>query len=110
LKALLHIMTEGHYEGKTVQDPEFRALFTRDSLLASDWYAERLQVRQRREVLLWQRHTQALDTFHNNNEFAEENIAMDIAGRLEFSRQQLAKVQSAEYLAELHGTLGADRL
>ena len=41
LKALLHIMAHGQYEGKGVEDPAVRRLFTREYLLESDWYAER---------------------------------------------------------------------
>ncbi|CAG7855816.1 hypothetical protein MCAMS1_00085, partial [biofilm metagenome] len=43
LKALLHIMAYGNYEGKTINDPALRELFTLDYLLASDWYLERLK-------------------------------------------------------------------
>ena len=110
LKALLHIMTEGSYQGKTISEPEIRGLFTQESLLASDWYADRLQQRQLREQQLWQRHVQALETFLNSTEYADEKIAMNIQGRLETARQQLCRVLSADYLTELHGTLGADRL
>src|SRR5690606_3680646 len=48
LKALLYIMAEGSYEGKTVHDSDFRAMFTRESLLKSDWYMERLTTKQQR--------------------------------------------------------------
>ena len=44
LQALLHIMAHGHYEGMTVHDPDMRGMFTREALLASDWYKERLRV------------------------------------------------------------------
>ena len=37
LKALLHIMVHGEYEGQDAGHPAFRALFTRENLLASDW-------------------------------------------------------------------------
>ena len=33
-------------EGWQLESPEFRALFTRESVLASDWYAERLGAKQ----------------------------------------------------------------
>src|SRR5690606_30043408 len=42
LKALLHIMAHGEYEGKTIHDPGIRGLFDRDAVLASGWYRERL--------------------------------------------------------------------
>jgi hypothetical protein len=40
IKALLHIMARGHYNGKDAHHPEIRALFTREALLGSDWYRE----------------------------------------------------------------------
>ena len=61
LQALLHIMACGNYHGKQVDDPSVRAMFTRESLLASDWYAERLRTKQTRDVALWQRHVAALE-------------------------------------------------
>ena len=110
MKALLHIMVDGSFESKTIRDAEIRNLFTKESLLASDWYTDRLRLRQLREQQLWQRHVQSLETFFNSNEFPEEKISMNISGRLEKSRQRLSTVLSAEYLTELQGTLGADRL
>ena len=110
LKALLHIMIEGHCDGKTISDPAIRELFTLESMLASNWYAERLRLRQLREQQLWQRHVQALETFQNSTEYAEEKVAMRISDRLEAARQQLSRVLAPEYLSELQGTLGADRL
>ena len=32
LKAILHVMAKGHYEGKGIHDPELRALFDRESV------------------------------------------------------------------------------
>ncbi len=110
LKALLHIMVEGKYEGKTISDPTIRQLFTQESMLSSEWYADRLRLRQLREQQLWQRHVEALDMFQNSTEYEEEKIALGISARLDNARQRLSHVLSPEYLSELQGTLGADRL
>ena len=110
LKALLHIMVEGKYEGKTISDPTIRQLFTQESMLSSEWYADRLRLRQLREQQLWQRHVEALDMFQNSTEYDEEKIALGISARLDNARQRLSHVLSPEYLSELQGTLGADRL
>jgi hypothetical protein len=88
IRALLHIMAHGHYEGAHVDDPRIRDLFTREALLSSDWYRERLRVKQRRDIALWQRHVNAADTT--------------------FTRARLAHVSSPDYPAELIGTIGAD--
>jgi hypothetical protein len=110
LKALLHIMAHGQFEGKTVSDPEIRGMFTQEALLASPWYADRLRLRQQREQNLWQRHVEALETFFNSNEYEEEKVSLRIAERLEAARQHLTRILSNDYLTDLHGTLGADRL
>ncbi|HAP08559.1 MAG TPA: hypothetical protein DCR20_12095 [Planctomycetaceae bacterium] len=110
LQALLHIMADGTWQGLTIHDPAFRNLFTLDALLTSEWYQDRLQKRQEREQSLWQRHVQSLDTFLNSSEYSEEKLVLDITGRLDYARQMLAKVSAPEYLSELSGTLGADRL
>src|SRR5258708_647734 len=56
LKALLHIMLCGEWEGKGLLHPEVRQLFTRESLLASGWYAARLKAKQGVDRRLWRRH------------------------------------------------------
>src|SRR6202021_682825 len=42
LKALLHVMVHGQHEGHDVNHAAFRALFTRENVVASDWYKARL--------------------------------------------------------------------
>lgn len=98
VRALLHILAEGQFEGKTEDDPEVRAMFTREALVASDWYQERLRVKQERDVALWQRHLANLEKCGEG------------CDRLGEVRRQLTRVQSPDYLAELAGTIGADPL
>jgi hypothetical protein len=108
LKALLHIMVHGSFEGLKIDSPELRRMFTRDSVLASDWYAERLRVRQVRDVALWQRHIAALESFQAAGERAHPAQCLDSKGLLDAARRQLARVSAPGYLSELSGTLGAD--
>ena len=96
LKALLHIMAHGSYEGLGVDASEIRGLFSREAMLASAWYRERLVVKQERDVALWTRHVAALEA------------ARIDGSRLEEARRQLARVSSTDYLRELEGTIGAD--
>jgi len=107
LKALIHIMANGDYEGKTVNDPAIRAMFSREYLLQSDWYQERLKIKQQRDCKLWQQHrdyillriseTEPADPFHQ-----------ELANKLESTEQMFAKVAHPSYLDSLQGTLGAD--
>ncbi len=43
-------MATGSYEGKDVQDPEIRKLFTREYVLESEWYQARLKAKQTVDV------------------------------------------------------------
>ena len=108
LRALLHIMAHGHFEGKDASDPEIRAMFTREALLASDWYKRRLTIQQERDIALWQRHVAALEAFLDRPGYRSEAVRLDIAGRLDHARDRLAHVMSPAYQDELFGTSGAD--
>ena len=110
LKALLHIMAHGEFEGLTITSPEFRKMFTLEYLLASEWYQQRLLLKQERDKQLWERNIRALEKFQTSEEFAQEVITMNIDDRLEAAHQRLEWVTSAEYLDSIRGSLGADRL
>ena len=107
LKILLTIMAHGNYEGKTERDPEIRRMFTRESLLASDWYQQRLVTKQKRDIALWERHQEYLENYLNERPDAH-SVVHDIMDRRRLVAEELARVRSPEYLKELHGTLGAE--
>ncbi len=108
LKALLHIMAYGNFEGKTYKDPSIRKLFTYESMIASDWYKERLDAKQKVDVDLWERHLKYLDTY-----LADDRNA-DMGARIEEGRlhraiaRRLETFRSAEYRQKLNGCLGVD--
>jgi hypothetical protein len=108
LRALLQIMVEGSSEGRALNDPELRALFTRDSMLASDWYKQRLSSKQQFDVRLWHRHIGYLETFLTRPTHADEAKRLGIETRLERAREELDHVKDLSYLAELLGTIGRD--
>jgi hypothetical protein len=105
LKALLHIMLKGSYEGKPIDDPGLRSLFTRESLLRSDWYQERLRVKQAIDIALWHRHMRAIEAFRAGGSLSP---GLDVEARVALARTQMARVSSLQYLGELRGTIGAD--
>jgi hypothetical protein len=104
LRALLHIMAHGAWEGKGAGDPEVRAMFTREAVLASEWYRARLRAKQARDVALWSRHIAALEAFLRGPGARQ----FDVRDRLVEARAQMARVSSVAYRAELVGTIGAD--
>ena len=110
LYALLHIMRDGNFNNMGPEHAEFRRLFTREYLLKSDWYAQRLAAKQRIDARVWQQHVEALEAFLVRPGYADEAERLAVRGTLARAREALKEVQSAEYLATLDGSLGADPL
>lgn len=108
LQALLHIMLHDQWEGKGLDHPDVRKLFTRESLLASDWYVARLKAKQAVDRKLWKRHVDYLDKFLKRPTHADEATRLGIANQLAAARATLATVEAAAYLDKLSGTLGAE--
>lgn len=108
LAALLHIMCHDQWEGKGLEHPDVRRLFTRENLLASDWYAARLQAKQAGDRQLWRRHIEYLDKFQKRASHASEAVRLGVPHRLVRARKHLEEVESAAYLAALKGTIGAE--
>jgi phosphoenolpyruvate carboxykinase (diphosphate) len=108
LKALLTIMATGSHEGKDLNDPEIRKLFTRENLLASEWYAERLRAQQRRDHALFTRFVDYLTEVRSRegNEGLEADLKL--GERLEKAHRRLVEIQSPSYLTKIRGTIGAD--
>ncbi len=110
LKALLSIMANGSYDGKDARHPDIRAMFTRDALLSSDWYRQRLVTKQRRDLALWKRHAAYLDDFLNRPNYADRAAALDIPARKAFVDAEIALVEDPAYLDDMVGAIGADPL
>ena len=110
LKALLHIMAYGNYDGLDERSPEIRKMFTREALLASDWYRARLETKQRREIALWTRHRDTVAGYLANTESHSPKFLSTLEGQLQIATTMLARVSRPEYPEELQGTLGADPL
>ncbi|MEJ1973751.1 MAG: hypothetical protein WDM96_15185 [Lacunisphaera sp.] len=110
LKVLLHIMAHGDWEGKDAAAPEVRALFTREALLASEWYAARLYAKQAADVARWTRHVKALEAFVADVANAPTVTGLGLAARLAAARTEAERVSTPVYLASLRGTLGRQPL
>jgi hypothetical protein len=110
LKALLHIMAHGQWEGKEADAPEVRALFTRESLLASEWYAARLKAKQAADVALWIRHVKTLEAFVAEAANAPMVTSLGLATRLAAARTEAERVSTPGYLDSLRGTIGRQPL
>jgi hypothetical protein len=111
LRALLEIMANGRTaDGRGLDSPEVRFLFTREHLLASNWYAARLEAKQRGDIALWKRHVRTLEEFCAVPANAGVVKRLGLSERLAAAGAEAARVSTREYLAALHGTLGVQPL
>lgn len=110
IKALLHIMAYGNYNGHTIESAEVRDLFKKESILASDWYAARLKNKQAIDVRLIEKKIANLEAFIANPINASVIKEFRYDERLESAREMLAYYRSDAYLEALKGTLGAEAI
>ena len=89
LRALLHIMRDDHFEGKSLSHPDIRALFEREAVLGGEWYAGRLAAKKKSDVALWERHEKYLQDFLSRENYAPEAARLGIAARLKAAREML---------------------
>jgi hypothetical protein len=108
LQAVLRIMAEGDYEGKTIDDPSIREMFTLDYLLNSDWYKERLVIKQQRDAALWQMNRDYVEQKMDEINESVTDLWAELQDQLENAEHMREWVNSDSYLERLQGTLGAD--
>jgi hypothetical protein len=111
LRALLEIMAHGTSgEGWTLETPEFRALFTRESILASEEYAARLDAKQDAAAGRAEAGLRALEKFISTPGNEEPSVRLDVPKRIEAAQAEYDKFSSAEYRAGIVGTAGRQPL
>ncbi len=108
LAALLHVMRDGQWQGLKSTDPGFRELFTRDSMMKSAWYEERLRTQQMVDQHLWQRHVAYLESLLSSGNQRGSQHADMLAKRLSEAKAMLARVSEPSYAVSLRGFIGAD--
>ena len=106
LKAILHIMKNGNYEGEGLDSPKVRGLFNRKALLESDWYAERLANQQNKDIDQWQKNVAYLEHFLQRETHSGVAKRLGLETRLTEAKDTLDKVRSKQYLNSLVGTIG----
>jgi hypothetical protein len=111
LKALLQIMATGQsLEGWTLNSPEFRALFATQAVLESDWYAARLDAKQRLDV------RRAEFSLASLNHFMAQPINAEVVDRLNLTQRYCdvegwhTRWSSQTYRDYLVGTIGVQPL
>ena len=106
LRALLHIMRDGSYHGEDLSSAHIRGLFTRSSMLDSEWYQARLNDQQAHDCQSWAAHVAYLQQFLAKASHAGVAQRLQIDARLTAAKQRLEYVKSEQHLADLRGTLG----
>ena len=111
LRALLEIMAFGTTsDGHESDSPEVRGLFEREAVLASDWYAQRLDSKQQWAIRRAQAVVDRLEGFAGHPENAEACERLDIATNVVNAHAELTRFSSDDYRAALVGTLGRQPL
>ncbi|MDF1852497.1 MAG: hypothetical protein P1U85_16790 [Verrucomicrobiales bacterium] len=110
LKAILHIMAYGEYEGKGIHDPEVRDLFDREQVLASDWYRERLEAKVKLRLKTIRDHVRCLGEFLEKENYSKEAERLMLATRLEETRASLASFEAdpEDYIQRITGSVGVE--
>ena len=107
LRALLEVMAFGATtDGRTLDDPSVRALFSRDNVLASDWYARRLDAQQTAHARRARAAVERLERFADGSGADDVRERLHVDDRLDRARRDLAAVASTEHRSALVGQLG----
>jgi len=110
LQAILHIMAEGTWKGKNLEDPELRRLFDRDYVLESDWYKARLTAYAESERARLTQGVAYLEKFVGSPEGHDPMEITRAKRDLAVVKDKLAKAFSTAYYNSLVGTIGLDPL
>ena len=107
LRALLEIMAEGSTAaGWGLDSPEFRVMFTREAILASDWYAQRLDAKQAAASGRANAGFAAIEKFVSTPGNEEPTARLDMPARVEAARVEAQRLASPEFREQLVGTAG----
>lgn len=110
LKVLLHIMAYGHYEGKGIEDAELRSMFDREVVINSDWYNERLVLKQQKDLAFAKQQLEYITDFKNRPENATSINDLRIDYKIAKLTERIRFIESDAYVQSLVGTIGADPL
>jgi hypothetical protein len=107
LRALLEIMALGaSAEGWALDTPEFRALFTRESIMASDWYAARVDAKQAAAAARANAGLAAIQLFASTPGNDEPSARLDMAARVAGAQAEADRLASPAFRELLVGTVG----
>jgi hypothetical protein len=108
LKALLNILAHGAYEGMTLRSPEFRALFDREVMLKSDWYAARVRAKLALDQRFLSRTVTDLKRFLSERKRLLSAERDELVQKLEVAEKELTGLSQPDAIKRYEGTLGLD--
>ena len=110
LKAVLSVMAFGSYEGKSIEDPEVRKLFDRDTVLQSDWYKERLERYKDQEIAYIERSMNYIQAYLAKGTNASSNAARRAQLEVQRAKVRLEALRNPSYMEIITGSIGKDPL
>ncbi|MEA4943864.1 MAG: hypothetical protein VB080_05420 [Propionicimonas sp.] len=111
LRALLEIMAHGHScEGWGLDSPEFRAQFTREHILDTGWYHDRLDAKQAAAVARATNGLAAIEKFIATPGNEEPSARLDMPARIEAAKADAERFASPQWRERLVGTVGGQPL
>jgi len=106
LRALLHIMAHGQFEGKTLDHADVRALFSKETLLASSWYQERIVAKETLELNRLKGNVAKLERFLSQRNLSDLETREEIKSRLETAQAALKDATAPRTQSKYFGTIG----
>jgi hypothetical protein len=101
-------MRDGKWDGCDTNDPKFRALFTRESVLASDWYRARLEAQRTVDTHQLESRARYLEKFLSLAGYTDVAARLDVTGRLARVTTAARAAREPGYLKKLSGTIGVE--
>ena len=112
LRALLEIMAEGFTagDGWGLDSPGFRVMFTREAVVASDWYTLRLAAKQAAASDRANAGLDAIEKFVSASGNEEPTVRLEMPARVQAARVEAQRLASPEFREQLVGTAGSTPL
>jgi len=109
LRALLEIMAHGESaEGWHLDTPEFRNMFSRETVLASDWYIARLDAKRAAALARSEAGLAAIEHFAAVPGNEEPSARLGIPERIAAAKFEIARFQTDAYWSQIVGTTGGE--
>lgn len=110
LKALLHIMAYGEFEGKRLDSAEIRKMFTYEYLIESDWYKSRIMLKQQTDIAQMAERIRYIEKILRDDKNLTPDMVEDLSQRLEGAKGTHDYLCSYDYAKFLYGTIGRDNI